>query len=253
MPVADENKILFISPWITIEQEWTTKSPYYFKATPSDRNGIRGIIADLQKKGLKKIVLLYSNNTWSFGYINIIKDELKKVKDIVVLEELKTNQDTNDYRTEIAKIRSLKPDALWFAISTDDGHGVFSKQMVEQGVGLPLYVYEGRVTSSILQDRFGQYIIGQLYPSTKKYRRMEEFDEKFEKRFGRKSGAISGATAYDMTTLVLMAIKNGAKNTKDIRSYLLNVKDYDGYSNKISFDKDGRVVAPEEIVIKRVE
>ena len=72
-------------------------------------------------------------------------------------------------------------------------------------------------------------------------------------RFGKESSAISAATAYDMTTLILMAIKNGARTSSEIRDSLLDVKDYEGYSNTINFDEKGQVSVPtEEILIKRI-
>ena len=53
-----------------------------------------------------------------------------------------------------------------------------------------------------------------------------------------------------MTTLVLKALQSGAITSEQVRDYLLDLKDYEGYSNTITF-RDGHV-ASEEVVIKQI-
>lgn len=250
IPIANSKKTLFISPWMTGEQDWRN-SPYYFSATPSERNQIRAILQHMAKHERKSIVLVYSNNTWSLGSVKVVHDELEKLKELQVVGEFVINQDAADYRTEVVKIKTLNPGAVYTIIATDAGQGIFNKQMRELGASYPIYAPASRAESSVLQSRFGEYSVGMIYSREKEYANMEKFAEKFEKKFGRKPGALSAATTYDVTTLVLRAIKNGAKTTAQIKAYLLSVKDYDGYSNKISFGPGGQIV-PLEVEMRRL-
>ena len=249
VPTATERKVLFISPWMVSEgKNWD--SNYYFSATPSERGHIRKILDHMKTQGVKSIALLYSNNGWSFGHVDVLKDELKKT-DIKIAGEFRVNEGVADFRTEISRINGLKADALYTAISTDNDEGVFDKQLKELGVDLPHYMPYARAESNVFLSQFGQYAKGIIYPASSEYKNMDAFREKYKERFGKEPGALSAATAYDMTTLVLRAIKDGARTSDDIRQYLLSVKDYDGYSNKITFNKN-RQVAEEKVILKRI-
>ena len=50
------------------------------------------------------------------------------------------------------------------------------------------------------------------------------------------------ALLYDATSLVLEGMKQGGPNSEGIKKYLENVKDFDGVTGKLSFNKDNDVV-----------
>lgn len=249
-PVADEKKVLFISPWMSGEGG-CIKADYFFSATPSERSQIRKLLEYMQKQNDNKIVLVYSNNAWSLGSVEIIKDELKSKPEIEIVEEFALNQDSIDYKTEIAKIKEIDPDAIYAIIATDNSHGVFAKQLSELEANYQVYVPFSRGENDVISENFGEFIQGMIYPAPKEYKNMQDFRNKYEAKFGKPPIAIGAATTYDMTTLVLEAIKSGAKTTDEIREYLLNVKDYEGYSNLINFNEDGRL-ASEDVLIKQI-
>ena len=91
-----------------------------------------------------------------------------------------------------------------------------------------------------------------FFTKEKDSKRSEEFNRRYKERFGVEPAAISGATTYDMTTLVLKAIGEGAKNTEGVIEYLKNVKEYEGYLNKIQFGLDGHVMFG-EVEIRKVK
>ena len=72
--------------------------------------------------------------------------------------------------------------------------------------------------------------------------------KKYKKRFGKEVGAISAAATYDMTTIVLNAIKNGARTSEDIIKYLETMQPYDGYSGLITYDEKGRLPLRKAVV-----
>lgn len=248
-PLADEERILFISPWMTGEQEWVN-SKYYFSATPSERIEISELIDHMKENSVENIALVYSNNAWAFGTIDIFKDEIRKGgSGISIIDEFKENQDTTDYRTTISKIKALNPDALYVVIATDIGQETFSKQLREQQAEYQLYIPFSR--GDFIVSSESNYGIDIIYPATKEYKNSQLFNEKYEARFGRSPAAISAATTYDMTTLVLMAIKEGARTTEDVRKYLLKIKDYDGFSNLINFNERGQA-ASKEVELRQI-
>ena len=251
-PIAENRKMLFISPWLTTEPAWLKEANYYFSGTASERSLLRHLIEYMSKQKVKKIVIIYSNNEWSFGNVDIFKEEAKKFPSIEIIGEFKVAQEANDFKTEITKVKELQPDAIYAVISTDSDQGILNKQLRELSANYQIYLPYSRAESSVLMETYEDVMDGAIYADLKEYKNMKSFNEKYEERFGKKPSAISAATAYDMTTLVLEAMKNGAISTDQIREYLRNKKNYEGYSNLITFNEFGQVTA-EETVIKQID
>ena len=250
VPLANSNKVLFISPWMVGEPAWVP-SPYYLSGMPSERVLLKRELEYMAAHGVKKLALVYHNNAWSHSNIKILKEEIVSQNQIDIVNETEVNMTDTDFRTQLVKIHQQKPDAIYVAFADDNNQGIFNKQMMELGMRYQVYVPQSTGANTVLKDRFEQYLNGVIWPDKKQGPREQEFESKFEKRYGKKPGAISAATAYDMTTLVLQAIKNGAHDSDSIARYLRDVKDYQGYSNTITFNEKGQV-ASEEVVLKQI-
>lgn len=106
-PLADENEVVFISPWMTGETDWLS-SPYFFSATPSEMDQMRALLEHMAQSGFKTIALFGSNNAWSLGLSSIVKDELSRnFKSLTIVQETKNNPDDLDFRTSISKFCKL--------------------------------------------------------------------------------------------------------------------------------------------------
>ncbi|HLC49111.1 MAG TPA: ABC transporter substrate-binding protein [Candidatus Andersenbacteria bacterium] len=248
-PISATYKTVFISPWMSSEGK-IFSSDYYFSGTPSERGQTKKLLQYIQSQGHQKIALLYSNNAWAQGYVNILKDELQKTQ-VTIVEELKVNENVSDFKTELTRIKQSEPDAIYTVISTDIDEGLFNKQARELNIALPHYMPFPRAESGVFLEQFGSYVKGIIYPAPAEYKNAEKFREKYTKRFGKAPGAISAAVSYDMTTLVLRAMQEGARTSDDIRQYLLRVENYDGYSNSITFAGQ-RQAAEEKVLIKEI-
>ncbi len=248
-PVAVANKVPFISPWIVAEVPFV-KPPYYWSASPSYRSEHAALAKYLATHKLVRISLVYSNNAWSYADMKMFKEEIAAYPEIHVISEQGLDQSTKDFRTVIAKIKTDKPDLIYSAIAEDEGYGAFMAQVRQSGIMVPLSTFSSRATSSVLKDRYSSLLTGQIFAESVPPERTGEFEAKYEKRFGRKVGAISAAATYDMTTLVLGAIKGGARTSEDVIAYLESMPAYEGYSGLISYDKDGRLPL-RKAVIKR--
>ncbi len=249
-PLAESKKIPFISPWATSERDWI-KTPYYFSATPSERPHTRKLIEHMVAHQVKTIALLSTNNAWSLENIDIFKSELAKTG-IQIIDEYKFNPEQRDFRTEIVQLKNKKPDAVYAPIAAGNQFGPLVKQIVELGLGGQLYFPESVGQDDVNRTQFGPYMEGGIFYISKKYKNTTSFVDKFEKRFGRKPVTRTAATTYDMVTLVLKAIDEGAKTPDDIRNYLTKVKDYDGYSNLITFNADG-ALATEDVELIQIK
>lgn len=247
-PISTEEKVVFVSPWMTNEE---IKSDYYFTMTPSERSQIRKLVDYMVRQGVRKVVVIDAINAWALGNVQVFKDEIEKSGKIEIVDEFKIEQDAVDFRTEILQIKKLNPDALYTVLPTDNGQGILHKQLQELETKYPVYLPHSRAESPIFVENFAKFAQGATYYAPKKYKNIDQFNEKYRARFGKEPGAISAATAYDATMVVLEAIKKGARTSEEIRTYLLNVKDYDGYSNLIRFNERGQQ-AFEDVIIKQI-
>lgn len=252
LPVANKTKTLFISPWMTAEPEWLN-SPYYFTGTASERWLQKAQIEYMKKVGIKKIAFAYHNNAWSLGNIKMFKEELLKQGGIEIVGESIFNMDEKDLRTEILKIKKAHPDAIYSAFADDEDQGIFNKQMHDFDIQIQNYVPLAVGTNFVTRERFGKYMNGVIYPTPKQYKNIETFNLKYEKRFNKKPAAISASVAYDMTKLVIKAIKDGAETADEISSYIKNMNGYEGYSNFIKFNNWGQIEKNEAVIHRITE
>lgn len=248
-PVAVANKVPFISPWIVAEAPFV-KPPYYWSASPSYRSEHATLANYLSKNKLIRISVVYSNNAWSYVDLKMFKEEISKYPELQIISEQGLDQSVKDFRTVITKIKLDKPDIVYSAIAEDEGYGAFLAQARQIGVTVPFSTFSSRATSSVLKDRYKSLLSGQIFAESVPAERTVEFEEKYEKRFGRKVGAISAAATYDMTTIVLKAIKEGARTSEDIIEFLNNMEPYEGYSGLIDYDENGRLPLRKAVVKK---
>ncbi len=247
-PLGDENKVVFISPWLSSEQDWL-KSPYFFSATAGERGRIRKTVEHMVAQGVKNLALIYSENDWSYENVAIFKDEISKNTGITIALESRVSG--VDYRAEVAKIKVANPDAIYAVIATGNDQGLLSKQLKDLQAPFQVYMPGSVAENGALIENFGQYVNGSIYPTVREYKNYSKFVEKYQNRFGHVPSAITAATTYDATTLVLKAIKDGARTSDDVVNYLKNTKGYEGYSNTISFDDFG-MIANEDVVMKKI-
>lgn len=247
-PISIEHETVFISPWMTGAEK--INSPFYFAGTPSERNEMEKLAKYMKSQGVKDLVIILSNNAWSFGNVDFFKDEARK-NGLNILDELKVEMDANDFRTEIMKIQQLQPDAIYAVHASDNGAGLFTKQLKEMNVDIQQYIPFARAGSDIFLDNFAEYVDGIIYPSPRKFKNSEAFAAKYRARFGKEPTAQSAASAYDMTTLVLNLMNQGKTSAEEIRQALKELEGFDGFSNHIKFDEHNQI-AKEVVLINQV-
>lgn len=244
-PLAYNGDILFLSPWMTGDDEWVA-APYYFTATASERHQLQALARHMAAAGDTDIVVVYARNAWSEGNANTFRSVAEK---LTIVQEFSVDEQTMDYRTLLKRIQALQPDGIYVVLPTDSGQAIFNKQYYELGLQMQLYIPFSRAESDVLQQEHAEYSKGIIYPAPAEYERAEIFRAKYEERFGETPGAISAATAYDLTTLVLEAMRAGARTPDEVRNHLMNAS-HEGYSNMVAFNTRGQL-ATETVVIKR--
>lgn len=111
-PVANRNQVLQISP-ISSSPELTDKGgDYFFRVCPSDAFQAVILAKWMIEMGVKSVGILYVNNSWGGSLKDRFVTEFKSLGGTIVTEEACLEGD-RDFRTQLTKIISLKPDAIY--------------------------------------------------------------------------------------------------------------------------------------------
>lgn len=172
---------------------------------------------------------------------DVFKEEARKNGSVDIISEYILDQNTKDFRTVIAKIKSDNPDIVYVAIGEDEGHGAFVSQARQLGLMVPIGANVARAGSLVMKEKYPNLLYDQVFAQMLPSPRLKEFDDKYEKRFSKKPEAPSAAVSYDITMIVLAAIKSGARTSNQIISYLYAMDPYDGYSGVIAYDQNGQL------------
>jgi len=251
-PLAEKNRILLISPAST-NPKITSAGDFIFRVIPSD--DLRGkvfaeyIFSDVN---IKQMAILYINNEGGIGNRNSFKERFTQLGGQVVTEEAYP-QNTTDLRAQITKIKNTNAKGV-LVVSYPQDTIIVLKQARELNLSIPLYFQTEAVEDSNVLREAGNTSDGVVYilPAPATGGKADKFAESYENKYGKKP-ELFAAEAYDIIELIAAAItaNHGKEISAElIRDYLYSVRNFQGASGSISFDKNGDVIKP--MAIKRI-
>lgn len=242
-PLANENKI--------VQMDVVAAAPAY--STPNDftfRTGVSSYyFADkmsnlLRGKNLNDIALLYVNTDYGVGYKNVFADKFTSAGgNILGIESF--NQNSTDFKTQIIKIKNLKPSAL-VLISLQKETPFLLRQMDQLSFYIPIYtdVYVAELQDN-LSIPVAEHMI-YLKPSIAdeiKNSRVKEFNNNYKVKYGNNPDFIA-AQAYDGFYLLVQAMKkcDDPEDTICVKNNLTEIKKFQGIiGDSIEFDVNGDI------------
>ena len=146
-------------------------------------------------------------------------------------------------RTQITKIKEIKPDALYFISNSPDAAVAGLKQIKELGLQATLFASEGLRSDDTLEagPAADGLTVTYLSPGT------EEFIQKHQTKYGEKPGPFA-EQGYDAFTALAKAIEQGAITGEEIKNALYNIE-FDGASGYVNFDSNGEVSGSYDVYI----
>lgn len=236
-PVANRNQVVQISP-ISSSPELTEKGgDYFFRVCPSDAFQAAILAKWMNEMGVKSVGVLYVNNSWGKSLADRFVTELKALRGTVVTQEACLEGD-RDFRTQLTKIMSLNPDAIYSPTYGKEG-GLILKQLRELG-------WEGKTFGSDVwsspellesagEAAEGVYLVKPIDPSGEKW---DSFRDAFKKKYDEEPD-VYAAYAYDIVMILAEAAKAGAVTGPKVREFLLRMSPYEGVTGATQFDASG--------------
>jgi len=242
VPIAKDNKMIIISTGAT-NPKLSGISPYFFRIWNSD--GEEAVFTAKycrEKLGMKDIVIMYINNDYGKGLADAFEKSFNNLGG-KVLSKIDFEQKSKDFRNVIAKLTKYPTDNIYL-VGYASQTGLIANQIKEQKMNKAI-VGSVAMEDTKFIELAGKASEGIMYPYSKtpSGKQVEEFNKLFEQKYGKKPEILCDK-GFDATNLAIMALKNGASNAEKVREFFLNMKEYEGASGMIKFDKNGEVHQP---------
>ncbi len=247
-PIDEENKIIHLSAGASNPQI-TTAGDYMFRIWPSDDfegNKIAEYASNILS--IKSVAILYVNNEYGLGLKNAFTKKLTDYKGTILIEETFAPS-SNDFRTQLLKIKEKSPEAVYVASNPQEMPQIL-KQIKEFGIS-SIILANGPAMEAVDTIKIAGNSSEGVYYAQPRQETSEDFKNKYSLKYGKNAGFASDL-GYDVTMLLFNAVKDcNGDDTSCIKEKLYAIKDYKGASSIISFDNNGDVIVP--FVIKKIE
>jgi len=199
----------------------------------------------------KTAALMFVNNEYGRGVSGTFQKLFEGLGGKVVASEIHAQGET-DFTTPLTKLKFANADLIFFvghenelgyALKKAKQIGVRSRWLSAPGVFNPLTLTIAGDAAEGLQA--ADYPFDPVFGTE----RMRAFGKRYQERFGVLPGNAAART-YDSIMLYAAALRSGARTPAQLRDYYLSIKDFDGVSGPVTFDKEG--ITLEEPVVRVV-
>lgn len=249
---TEPEKVILLSPSAS-SPDVTGAGDFLFRTYPSD--ALAGKIASsyaFKELGVKKAALITELTDYAKGLRTVYKESFTALGGEIVADETYTTGDT-DFRTQILKIKSSKPDVVYVVPQTTPPGLTIIKQLRENGVQAKITTAEVLLDRQIVKDNVQtlEGVIGvEVAVDYVNNPKAKAFFDAHKAKFNKEPGSFA-ANAYDAAFIIAEALKVNGTDTEKIRDWLYALKDWEGAVGKITFDSHGDPIMSENV--RRIE
>lgn len=243
-PIAEKNKIILLSP-TSSAPKITDAGDFIFRNCASDI--FEGaIMAHFSYDSLnaRSVGVIYVNNDYGVGIKDIFTQTFIQKRGNVLAEE-SFAQGATDFRSQLLKIKSGNPDAIYIVGYRELGH--LLKQATDLGVKsqfMSTVLFEDQEILKIAGAAAeGVIYSSRAYNPESSDKVTYEFVNAFKKKFV-ETPDIFAALSYDAIKILALAIERGGYTSEGIRDALYQIKHFPGVVGDTTFDQNGDVIQP---------
>jgi branched-chain amino acid transport system substrate-binding protein len=207
----------------------------------------------VKKYNIRKVALFYGNDdVFTKSGFDTMKEVSEKLKlQVLTVQEFQKGQ--ADYKAQLTKIASLKPDAVFCSALYEEG-GVILSQARKMGLNVPFVGGNGFNSPKVIdiaKDAAEGLIVATPWFADRNDPKVKAFVAKYEKAYGKKPDQFA-AQAYDALYIMADALKRAGKADRTaLRDALASTKNFQGVLGTFSFDAERDVVMePNVLIIK---
>ncbi len=248
-PIAEKEKVIVLSEGLS--PKISDAGDYIFRIIPTGKIYIDKLVEFIGKSGYKKVAVIYVNNDFGVGMTSYLEERIKSINGEVV-EQQSYLSDTKDFKNQLLKVSSQKPDVV-LLVSYEEA-GYILKQAKELNLKLKFLGMDTFENPDILKVA-GESANGVIYPhffyenDTASNNALKVYQKKYFKKYNHFSEGFA-AVSYDAVYLIAEILKNTDPNDKAKILETLQSIQYNGVTGLTSFDDNGD--AKKNIILKEV-
>jgi branched-chain amino acid transport system substrate-binding protein len=243
-PIANQNKVVLVSP-ASGADSITEAGDYVFRNRETAVLHGRRAAGYLASQAVKRAAVFVAQSDNALSYARYFEPKFKELGGTVVYRS-EYEEKTSDFRTEIAKAKQAKAQAVYASVTLGADAGVLVRQLREirfDGIIMGTYSFE----SAEFAEVAGAAAEGVLYTSPGFRPDKGEgqiFTERYRERFNIDPDAFA-ANSYDALRIVAAAITAcGAADSECLKEKLYATQNFPGVGGVTSFDENGDVKKP---------
>ena len=248
-PLGQRKKVVIFSPSAS-SPDLTEAGDYFFRNWPSDiyeGNEMAKFAHDTLN--LKTIAILSVNLDYGVGLTKVFEKVFKSLGGQILTTEY-YDQGATDFRTQLSKIKSLNPEAIYLPGYYSE-IGLILKQAKEIGIKTRFLSCVGFDNPKVLEiagsAAEGVVFARPYYDPESEDPVIKSFVERFTQKYGVAPG-IYAAHAYDALKIIAQAIEKGGYSADGIKEALYSISGFPGVTGSTSFDENGDVEKPIQIM-----
>ncbi len=240
LEITEEAGALLLSG-LASSPDLTGKGKLFFRTYPSDAFS-GSLLATHARDTLKleKLAVISENTDFAQGLRNTFVSTFKEKNGTILYDETFNTGET-DFRTQITKIKAMKPDVIYVSTQTVGPAELILKQLSEQGVDVVLYGSDPVLDRTAIEKNptLFEGIYGSEVDVNTTNSKTAAFASAYKARWGTEPEFLGYfAAAYDSVYLLAEAMKvtNSTEPEKIAEYFRTQVKEWQGAVGTFNFD-----------------
>jgi branched-chain amino acid transport system substrate-binding protein len=244
-PMADQAKVLLVSPTVTTE-ELSGRDDHFFRVSSTTREfARRTALYQLKTNRMRRVAAVYDlgNRAFSENWLKNFTEAFAEGGQVVMTLGFQVGNDTN-FLSIARELLASHPDGLLIVANSMDS-ALLCQQIRKLDAQIPVVLSDWGGTERLL-ELGGKAVEGinvvQTFDRNSSAPRYQTFRQTYLERFHREPG-FPGVYAYDATNVVLDALSR-QKSGQSLKETVLAIRTFEGLQNSFSFDDYGDVKRP---------
>jgi branched-chain amino acid transport system substrate-binding protein len=243
--IANENKVVIISPSATSPDITTKGGAYTFRFSPSDALASK-VAAQyaMEDLGAKKAAIITENTDYAQGLRTSFSEAFQALGGSIEVDE-SFNTGTTDFRTQALKIKTANVDVVYLLPQTPAPGITIVKSLKDQGVTAPLLTAEVMIGREVAKDNAEtlQSLIGFEAFFDENEGSSAAFTAAFGKKYNEEMAfPFYSANAYSAVYLLKELYEGGDTTGEMMQTKMANLSDWSGGAlSGVTFDENGDI------------
>ena len=239
--VAKNDNTVILDPLGSAPKLSWARSPGYFRIMASDAFAGQYNVAWAISEGMKRPAIIYEEDDWGASYRDAVLHYLGE-RGYSSIPSYGVTEGTRDFKTQVQKLRSNQPDAIFLLIYAGEG-AAFMRDLRQLGLNAVVYGSDN-ISSSEFTTAGAEAIqaVRVAMPTPSGGSKFSAFAERYKRRYGEAPDA-NVLKSYDAMSLMARAIAQNGLDPQRIRAFFRSPAfTYEGVSGHIRFDANGDLV-----------